>query len=107
MDQIDRPLDFGAQQVGDIDHVAHVDRLDHVLMVGVAIAEVEHQFDAAGHVVRELHQDGAEGCEHRVAIAAVGVRLVALQAREHRGRHVELNREVAVRNGGGEPVDLA
>ena len=71
VNELDRPMDRRAQQVGDVDHVAHVDRLDHVLMVGVAVAEVEHELDPIGHMVRKAAQDRAERGEHLVAVTAI------------------------------------
>ena len=38
-------------------HVGHVGRLDHVLVVGIAVAEVKQQLDVGGHMVGEIDQD--------------------------------------------------
>ena len=49
----------------------------------------------------------AEGAEHLFLVAAVARDVAALQPREYRRRHVELDREFVVRDGGRNLVDLA
>ena len=93
--------------VGEFDHVAHVGRLDHVLVVGIAVAEVEQQIDVRRHPVAEIEQDVAERLLHLFLAAPVAARLIALEAREHRGRDVELDRNLVVRQRGRDLVDLA
>ena len=68
---------------------------------------MKQELDIGRHVVAELDQDLAETGEHLVLVAPIGVALVALQPREHRGGDVELDGELIVRDGGGELVDLA
>ena len=45
------------QPVRQLDHVAHVGRLDHVTVIGIAVAEVEHQLDVGRHMIGERGQD--------------------------------------------------
>ena len=60
MDELDRPPDPAAHAVRELDHVGHIGRLNHVLVAGVAVTEMEQQVDAARHVVAEIDQDVAE-----------------------------------------------
>ena len=107
MDERNRPLDISRQTVGHIDHVAHIARLEHMFVVGIAVTEVKHQLDIGRHLLGEIDEDTREARQHLVAILAIGVRLIALQPREHRGGNVELDRDLIVRQGRRDLVDLA
>ena len=39
-------------------HVAHVGRLNHMAVAGIAVAEVIHQLDVRRHLIAEIEQDG-------------------------------------------------
>ncbi len=62
---------------------------------------------SAGTCDGKIGEDGGKARQHGLAVLAVGVRLVALQAREHGGRDVELNRDLIVRQVARDFVDLA
>ena len=51
MDQFDCALDVSGKPVGDIDHIAHVGRLDHVLMIGVTVAKMKHELDIGWNAI--------------------------------------------------------
>lgn len=106
MDQLDGPSDHAREVVGENNHIAHVDRLDDVSVVGVAVAEVKQQLDVCRYVIGEPNQNRCECFDHLLLVAPVGIRLVALQPREHGGSDVELDGELIVRNGLREPIDL-
>ena len=72
-----------------------------------AVAEVIQEVDVGRHAVAEVDQDVAERLLHRGLAGAVARRLVALEPGEHRRGHVELDRELVMRDGGGDLVDLA
>ncbi len=103
----DRPRDLPRHAIGEVDHVAHVGRLDDVAMVRIAVAEVIEQIDVGRHAVAEIDQDIGESLLHLRFGAAVARRLVAFEPREHRGGDVELDRQFVVRDGGRDLVDLA
>ena len=107
VDELDGSPDLPADPIGEFDHVAHVGRLDHVLVVGVAVAEMEQQIDVRRHPVAEIEQDVAECLLRLLFGAPVAARLVALEAGEHSGRDVELDRNLVVRQRGCDLVDLA
>ena len=65
------------------------------------------QLDVGRHVLGQVGEDRGEARQHLGAVLAVGVRLVALQAREHRGGDVELDRDFAMRQRRRDLVDLA
>ena len=103
----DRPRNLPRHPIGELDHVAHVGRLDHVAMVRIAVAEVIEQIDIGRHAVAEIDQDIGERLLHLRLAAAVARRLVAFEPGEHGGGDVELDRQFVVRDGGGDLVDLA
>jgi hypothetical protein len=76
-------------------------------MVRVAVAEVIEQVGFRRHPIAEVDQDLAEPLLHLGLGAAVARRLVALEPRKHGRGNVELDRELLVRDGGGDLVDLA
>ncbi len=73
----------------------------------IAVAEVIEQIDIGRHAIAEFDQDSGEGVLHLGLAAAVARRLVALEPREHRGGDVELDRQLIMRDGSGDLVDLA
>ena len=56
MNELDCALDIGGKPIGYIDHVTHVGRLDHMLVVGIAITKVKQQLDISRNMVGKIDQ---------------------------------------------------
>src|SRR5262245_16042766 len=57
MDQLNAALDVGAKAVCEVDHIAHIDRLNDMPVVGVAVAEVEEKLDIGRHMIRKVREN--------------------------------------------------
>src|SRR4029077_2741670 len=107
VNEIDWSLDVRRQAIGNINHIGHVDGLDDVLVVGVAVTEMEQQCDVGRHSFCKIGQDAGKAFQHVSAILTVGIRLIALKSCKHRRCDIELDGNLIVRQADGDLIDLA
>src|SRR5512144_539228 len=57
MDQLNATLDIRAKTVREVDHIAHIGRLNDVPVVGVAVTEMEEQLDTGRHAIGKVGEN--------------------------------------------------
>src|SRR5262245_2654283 len=60
VDQLNAALDLSAKAVRELYHVAHIDRLNDMPVVGVAVTEVKKKLDVRRHVIRKARENCRE-----------------------------------------------
>src|SRR5262245_22544816 len=60
VDQLNAALDLPAKAVRELNHVAHVGRLNDMPVVGVAVTEVKKKLDVRRHVIRKARENCRE-----------------------------------------------
>ena len=60
MDQLNAARDIRAKAVCEVDHIAHICRLNDVPVVGVAVTEVEKKLDIGRHAIGKVRENRLE-----------------------------------------------
>ena len=57
MDQLNAAPNVGAKAVCEVNHVAHIGRLNNMSVVGVAVAEMEKELDLGLHAIGKIREN--------------------------------------------------
>src|SRR6185437_12462922 len=93
----------GGERIGELDHLAGIDRVNEMFGVEIAVAEVVTQLDILGHGVAEagkpLEHHGRR--DVRIALEELAV------PDHHLDADIPLDREVLMRDGAADRIELS